>query len=117
MELEKYVRKLAKRTDILNQFAAAKELKSIRFFINEIDLSKIQNSFLSYLYLYYNLYQDIYTDKVSSKVTDDEIYEDAYLYYKSKVSDKVIKKPKGKKQLDGVFSKDNKINFPKIEVN
>ena len=116
MYFDTYLRKLAKRHDNLNLFAAAKEVNGIRLFNNEINFSKLQNSFLSYLYFYYNLFQDIYSKKVSEKVIDNEIYEDAYSYYKSKVEDKKDKSTEKVRKLSGVFSKDNRIKFPSKEV-
>jgi len=111
-----YLRKLAKKSEILNQFVASKEINGIRFFENELNFSKLQNTFVSYLYFYYNLYQDIAMKKVSEKVLNNEIYENAYSYYKSKEEN--IKK-EGKtnttRKFSGIFSKDNKIKFPEKE--
>lgn len=112
MEIDNYIRKLAKKNNILNQFIASKEINGIKFFINEIDFSRLQDLFLSYLYFYHSLYQDIYSKKVSEKVMNDIIYEDAYAYYKSKHEESIDKKTKGKKALQAVFSKTNEIKFP-----
>jgi len=117
MYLEEYLRKLAKKTEILNQFVASKEMNHIRFFANEMNFSKIQNLFLAYLYFYYNLQQEIASKKVSKKVLECEIYEDAYAYYLSKHDESKDKSSKGKKRsLQAVFSKDNKVIFPQKEV-
>ena len=52
-------------------------------------------------------------EKVSEKVTEEEIYEDAYYYYKSKTENKIDNEPtKKRKRLMGVFSKTNKVVFP-----
>jgi len=113
MDIEKYVRQLAKTQNMQNIFFVSKELNGIKIFMNEVDFSKIQHSFLSYLYFYHNLHRDISMKEVNKKVLDDEIFEDAYSYYKIHKVEKSPSAPKGVKKLEGVFSKDNKINFPK----
>lgn len=85
------VRKLAKQDDSQITFSASKELNGVKLFLNEHDLSKLQRIYINYLYFYYNLQQDIQLKEVNKKVLEDEIYEDAYSYYKSKV-DKSKKK-------------------------
>jgi hypothetical protein len=113
MEFDKTIRKLAKRNDMLNQFVASKEINGIKFFSNETNFSQLQHSFLSYLYFYYNLYQDIFAKKVSEKVTENEVYENAYAYYKSKHVESKDKKSKNtKRTLEATFSKDNTVIFP-----
>lgn len=115
MNYNYYIRKLAKSTPIQNQFIASKELFGVKLFANEYDFSKIQQDFLTYVYFYYNLFQDIYTNQVSKKVTDNDIYEDAYSYYKANKKEKPENKTTGKRTLEGSFSKDNKIIFPNVE--
>jgi len=112
--LDTYLRKLAKRTEMLNLFAAAKDMSCFRLFNNDKELSKLQDSFLSYLYFYDSVVKDIASKRVSEKVLEDEIYENAYAYYRNKEKDEIDNTPKNKKQtIQGVFSRDNKINFPK----
>lgn len=111
-----YIRKLAKSIRSQNLFASAKDVGGLQLFLNNTDLSKLQQEYLSYLYFYYNLYQDIYSKKVTEKVLNNEIYEDAYAYYKDKKQDKPIKSSDKKRKLSAVFSKGNKINFSKSEV-
>jgi hypothetical protein len=94
--LELKLRKLAKRIDNLNLFTAAKEINNIRLFKNEMDLSLIQKNYLSYLYFYYNLTMDIMRKEVSEKVLDNEIFEDAYDYWKSNKKQKKDKRNKSK---------------------
>jgi hypothetical protein len=115
--IHSYLRKLAKRVSSQNLFAASKDMGCFQLFLNKTDLSKLQQDYLSYLYFYYNLYQDIYSKKVSEKVLNNEVFEDAYSYYKNKHSEDKPEKSSGKKRkLSAVFSKDNKINFSKSEV-
>ena len=118
MNFEKYVRKLAKNISSQNLFVAAKDLSGIRLFKNIINFSKLQNMYLSYLYFYKSLYEDVYTNKVSKKVFENKIYEESYSYYKLKKEDKPTNKNRtGKRRkLQGIFSQDNKIKFPKKEA-
>jgi hypothetical protein len=81
-ETLKLVRKLAKNIDNQNLFNAAKEINNIRLFDNEIDFSCLQKEYINYLYFYNNIYMDIDMKEVNKKVLDDEIFEDAYIYYK-----------------------------------
>jgi len=76
------IRKIAKSIKMQNLFVASKEIAGIRLFRNQYDFSKLQEIFLSYLYSYDSLNRDIIIDGISKKVIDEEIYEDAYLYYK-----------------------------------
>ena len=82
------IRKLAKNNKSLNLFSASKEINGIRLFHNEIDLSKIQNIFINYLYFYYNLNQDISMGEVTENILKSEIREDAYCIWKSKNKNK-----------------------------
>jgi hypothetical protein len=109
--LDYYLRKLAKRNESLNFFHAIKDGFNFKLFNNEKDLSKLQDTFLSYLYFYYSLNNDIATKKVSDKVLTNEIFEDAYAYYRNNVKED-NKESNTQRQFQGVFSKDNKITFP-----
>jgi hypothetical protein len=109
--LDTYLRKLAKRTESLNLFQTIKDGFNFKLFNNEKDLSKLQDTFLSYLYFYYSLNNDIATKKVSDKVLTNEIFEDAYAYYRNNVKED-NKESNTQRQFQGVFSKDNKITFP-----
>lgn len=121
MNFSSYIRKLAKTSDMLNLFIASKELNGIRLFENETNFSQLQLMFINYLYYYHNLHQDISLKKVSEHVLDNEIYENAYSYYKSKNLDEIKpedkKKPKKSRKFSGIFSKDNKLKFPNVEGN
>jgi len=111
--MTRYLRKLAKKTEMLNLFQAAKDMGCFELFENKKDLSESQNYFLSHLYFYHSLHTDIATEKVSEKVLEDEIYENAYAYYRNNIKEKKDNvKPNQKRTIQGVFSKDNKVNFP-----
>lgn len=112
--LDTYLRKLAKRTEVLNLFVAIKDLHCFKLFKNDRDLSKLQDTFLSYLYFYYSLSNDISSKKVSEKVLEDEVYENAYAYYRTNMKQE-IDNSNIQRQFQGVFSKDNKIKFPDEE--
>ena len=104
--LENLIRKLAKETESQNSFSACKELHSLKLFENDKDLSKIQHIYLSYLFMYYNLYMDIALKKITDIVLKNEIYEDAYMYYKKEK--KEDKKEKKDHDVHLVFSKKQK---------
>jgi len=111
--LDTYLRKLAKRTETLNLFQAAKDMNCFELFENKKDLSKLQDSFLSYLYFYSSLNNDISARRVSEKVLLDEIFENAYAYYRNNMKEKTEIDSNKQRTIQGVFSKDNTIKFPK----
>lgn len=99
MNVEQIIRKLAKESKYQNLFVATKDLNGFVLFKNNIDLSRIQEVFLSYLYFYYDIYQDISTKKIDKIILSDEIYEDAYMYWKKiKGNEKESNKKTQKKQ-------------------
>jgi hypothetical protein len=75
------VRKLAKSDHYQMLYAQAKELH-FKLFKNDSDLSHLQMTFLNYLLFYHNIYIDIAMKDVDEIVMEDEIYEDAWTYYK-----------------------------------
>lgn len=75
------VRKLAKTNHYQMLYMQAKELH-FKLFKNDSDLSHLQISFLNYLLFYHNIYTDIAMKEVDDIVTENEIYEDAWIYYK-----------------------------------
>ena len=108
-----YLRQLAKSVEMQNLFIASKEINGIKLFENKKDLSKLQGIFLSYLYFYCSLNNDIATDRVNKKVLENEIYCDAYAYYRNNVKEKIDNTESNKQRtFQGVFSKDNTIKFP-----
>lgn len=106
------LRCLAKSNKAQNLFLAVKELNGLTLFRNSNDLSKLQELYLSYLYLYDAINHDIVIDKISDKIFDYELYEDAYILWKNKGRKQVKKEDKNKqKELHLVVG--NTINFPK----
>lgn len=112
--LDNILRKIAKKSENLNLFTAAKDMHCFELFENKKDLSKLQDTFLSYLYFYSSINTDIATKRVSEKVLTDEIFENAYAYYRNNIKEEKRDMDSNKHHtIQGVFSKDNKINFPK----
>ncbi len=103
------LRLLAKSVKSQNLFLASKEINGINLFHNNVNFSKIQDAYISYLYSCDSINKDIAIDKISNHVFDSEICEDAYLLWKrnNKITDK-----KEKKQNDINLVVGNKINFP-----
>lgn len=104
------LRQLAKSTRIQNIFIAAKELSGIRLFKNISDFSKMQEVYLSFLYMYDTINRDIIVEKISEKVFDSEIYEDSYMLWKTKNRKKQKTKDDNKKEVSLVTSKKIKFN-------
>jgi hypothetical protein len=104
------IRKLAKSIKAQNTFSAAKELQSIHLFYNTIDFSRLQELYLSFLYIYDSINKDIVTDKISKHIFDSEVYEDAYLIWKRKGIKKEEKRNNTQKNVNLVSGKH--IKFP-----
>ena len=91
------MRKLAKTNKYQLLYSQYKET-GVRIFKNEHNLTDYQISFIQYLAFYTNINTDIYMDDVSDIVLEDEVYEDAYTYYKQKSGKK--KRKERKKDLN-----------------
>lgn len=111
------VRSLAKTSYWQTLYSCAKELK-FRLFLNDIDFSELQLLFLNYLGFYGALNMDIAIGDVPEIVLKDEIYEDAYMYYKNKSDKKKFSENKNQRssalpeesspQVNWVFKKPKK---------
>ena len=111
--LDNYLRKLAKKTETQNLFQAAKDMACFDLFENKKDLSSSQNVFLSYVYFYHSLNSDVASKRVSEKVLLDEIFENAWAYYRNnKKEEKTEIESNKERAFQGVFSKTNEIIFP-----
>ncbi len=106
--LSNLVRKLAKQIENQNIFSVCKELSSIKLFENDKNLSNLQHQYLSYLYFYNDLYMDIALKKVSDKVLNNEIFEDAYSYYKKNKKEDTKDKKNREHDVHLVFRKNKK---------
>jgi hypothetical protein len=111
MNIYDIIRKLAKSTKYQNLFVAAKDIATIHLFRNDTELSKLQDMFLAYLYLYDNLFTDISLKEVSKKVIENSIYEDAYFYWKREHKTETKTQDNSKSQIKLV--KGTNIKFPK----
>lgn len=83
-DVENVIRKLAKNNKFQTIFSLAKE-GNFNIFINQSNYTGHQIFFLNYLVFYYNVYTEIAMKYVDEIILEDEIYEDAYMYYKRKV--------------------------------
>lgn len=83
-EILSKIRKTSKTTYYQTIYGLDNKHLNIKIFNNDMNLTLFQINFLNCLAMYSAIYMDIYMHEVSDKVLDNEIYEDAYLYYKSK---------------------------------
>lgn len=83
MDVYDCLRKLAKANKYQTLYSHFRE-GGMSFFKNTYDYTDIQIYFLNYLNFYYVIYHDIAMEYVDDIVLDNEIYEDAYVYYKRK---------------------------------
>lgn len=113
MNIYSKLRELAKSVHSQNLFTACKDLHGICIFHNSFDFSKLQEIYLSYLYMYDTITRDIIIDKISKHVCDEEIYEDAYMIWRRNNNKKTEKNDKSKKDVNLVVGK--KIHFPTKE--
>ena len=99
------LRQLAKSNKFQNLLIANKELHGIYLFKNKIDFTKIQEVFLSYLFLYHDILNDINLKKIDKFIINDDIYVDAYSLWKQEKDDNKSDNKKKSKNLKLVFSK------------
>ena len=105
------LKKIAKTIRMQNLFSLSKEQR-FPLFYNSHDLSNLQHIFLSYLHMYEKINEDIVRYKISESVFKDEIYEDAYWYWRIKKGFNFSEPPKSKKS-DVMLTKSNTIKFKK----
>jgi len=114
MNIYKSLFELSKSIRIQNLFQAAKDLHNVRLFSNDCNFSRLQESFLSYLYTIESINKDIIIDSISKKVLDDELYFDSYLLWRRENKHKKDEdKPTKKRDLSLVAGKT--IKFPAKE--
>ena len=85
----KTLRKIAKSNRFQSLYRRAKESGMVRLFVNDCDLSKIQEWFLHYLEIYNLLYKDLANKEpyITEEVIQNDIRADSYLFFKSKQKD------------------------------
>jgi hypothetical protein len=109
-DIEKYVRRLAKSSYYQSLFHFCKELH-ISLFDNKKDFTNLQLNFLNYLTFYNNLFTDIALGEISDKILEDDIYEDAYSYYKAQAYKKQMKDLNKERQVDYKYPQKYQENF------
>jgi len=82
-EIYVILRRLAKTNYWQSLYGQIKEINGIQIFKNTTGFTQLQLYFLNQLAFYSSLYFDIATNEVSDLVLDNEIYEDAYWYYRT----------------------------------
>jgi len=108
-KLYKILRKMAKSAKYQTLYSQSKE-GCVSLFSNKADYTNFQVTFLQFLGFYSSLNVDIYMKEVDEIVLDNEIYEDAYQYYKTKTRKKdkqKLKKPTSKNKKLRNESKNN----------
>ena len=88
------IRKLANSDYYQTLFSYSKEGMNVKLFINDIDFTDLQITFLKYLNFYSAINTDIALGDVSEKVLEDEIYSDAYMMYKNRSDRKKLEESK-----------------------
>lgn len=115
MDADSIIRSLAKSHKYQTLYAHTKE-GGLSLFENKSDYNYNQIIFLSYLNFYYNLYTDIAMDYVIEKVLDNQIFEDAYLYYKRTVKNDLYKEKDKPSKTDSPNSTSWVMKRPKPEA-
>lgn len=95
MQLETYIRKLARSTYWQNLYSACKECEGIHLFENKCNYSGIQSLFLYWLKVYDLLYTDLYSLEyvfLDEELIKNDIRVDAFLYWKRKKQEREIRK-------------------------
>jgi len=108
-DIYSYIRKLAKQSRFQNLLYLTKDISGVQFFTNVSNFSKLQDIFISYIYMYDSINQDLASKHTSKHVYDNEIYEDAYVIWKREVGNKTDIESK-KSDVALVIS--DKITFP-----
>lgn len=111
-DIIKNIRILAKSNYYQSIYNLDNKNLGLRLFNNSLNYTYLQILFLNYLGFYASLNMDIYLDDVDERVLENEVYEDAYVYWKKKVKNK--DKTKINKNIDKpvtsqwIFRKKNK---------
>ena len=109
------IRNLAKSAKFQNLYHSVKEINGILLFKNSVDLTWLQQIFLSYLYFYSSLNIEIAVHKLSEKIFDNFIYEDAYMLWKREVG--YDNKSKDKKRDIHIAFHNKKMKFKEKQEN
>jgi hypothetical protein len=82
MDIYRIIRKLAKSIESQNLYSYVKDIKSIRLFYNEFNLSKLQQLYLFYLNFYDVINNDINIHHISKYVFNSDVLEDSYMKWR-----------------------------------
>ncbi len=105
-------RKLAKTSYWQTIYATSKE-GSLLLFKNRRELTRLQLVFINLLNFYSTLFLDIAVGDVEELVLKDDIYEDAYMYFRSKTR---FKTDDVKKDNSHVSSKDKQVQLGETRI-
>jgi hypothetical protein len=83
------IRKLAKNSDSQFLFSLNKDMPFLQLFENNNQLSMVQLTYLRYLNFYSSIMMDIALDEVTDIVLKNEVFEDAYMYWKQNGNKKI----------------------------
>lgn len=103
MEVEKYIRKLAKSYKY--QSISQGGENPTNCFVNKSDYTYYQIVFSSFLKFYNAINMDIAEEEIDEFVLSDTIYEDAYMYWRGKNKYKKVKEEVNKKFPSPINSK------------
>src|SRR5271169_1013181 len=98
------IRELAKSSYWQIIYSRSKEMAQIGLFENKIDFTPLQIAFLQWLEVYHSLEVDLMSKKdyLSRETIDDEIRCDAYLHWRSLISNKSEKEIKDLENTDNL---------------
>lgn len=111
-QYDQALKKLAKSDYYQSLYNCAKEI-NVQLFKNVYDFSRLQLMFVSYLAYYSNIFMDIAIGDCSDRVLDNEIYEEAYSYYRRESLGKEAKKKFNSIKLPKQKKDDNTVITPK----
>jgi hypothetical protein len=82
LDVQKYIRTLAKSNYFQSLYSLGKEQSNIQIFENKMDFTDIQMMFLRYLNFYSSIFMDIALGDVDEIVLECDIFTDSYMLYK-----------------------------------
>ena len=107
------LRKLSRDNYWQSIYCQSKECSGIRLFKNNSDYTHLQLIFLNEISKFSNICTDVLLGEVSELVLSDEIYQDAYSFYKSQ---KRIKKNKKIKHDSNITTHQKGNKYHKEEI-
>jgi len=108
MQINEYIRQLAKSQHWQTVYSASQKCSGVHLFKNSIDFSSFQMQFLYWLSVYDMLYTNLSTFEdplLTDAVIDDDVRTDAYLYYRKKRNQSEWKKHHQEQRLQNSRSR------------